>query len=201
MTDGTSGSATTDASSTSAANEEMISYSTHKRLLSQRKADQEKMRDLEKKLETFNNEIENAKNAELEKQGEYKKLLESRNGELEKYKNDNSLLATELTNTWKKQAFFGKLKGKLRKPEYEKFVDYSNIALDPETKQVDDESVGLAVNSFMESYSDLLETADVKTLPSHAPQSGSINYLDAVKNCKTQADFDKVRRDHGKVDY
>jgi len=186
MTEEKSGSATTDTGSASTGNEEMISYSTHKRLLSQRKSDQEKMRDLEKQLETINTETKSNADAELEKQGEYKKLLETRNAELDKARGDNSLLATELTNTWKKQAFFGKLKGKLRKPEYEKFVDYSNIALDPETKLVDDESVNLAVNSFMDNYADLLETTSVRTLPANAPTNQTPQSINSMSQAERQ---------------
>ena len=41
-----------------------------------------------------------------------------------------------------------------------------------------------------------------KTIPGNAPSATGIilDYSEAIKKCKTQAEFDKVRREYGKSD-
>jgi len=174
--------------------DEKVSYSSFKKVLTEKKNIQERMESLQGELENLKLEKQNTETKKMEEQGEYKKLLDLNNAELAKVKGDNELLAKELTTTWKKQAFFGKLKGQLKKPEYEKFIDLNSIVLNPETHQVEEASVDNAVKVFSESYADLLLFPNGKSLPSNAattfaPKSvGTMNSTEkneAFKNALT----------------
>ena len=146
-----------------------VPYSTYKKALSEKRNVMEKMRSLEERLSHYEQAKEQEQKVELEKQGEYKRLLEMKDQEMGKIREHNEVLAGELTRTWKRSAFFNKLGSNLKRSEYEKFIDYDAIVLNPDTNEVDGESVDLAVNSFKDLYSDLLEVKEVKTLPGNAP--------------------------------
>ncbi len=151
--------------------ENMVAYATHKKLLGEKKSLSARMAEMQVKLEGFELAQKSSNEQALLEKGEFEKLNEVRNSDLVKAKEENTILAQELTKTWKKQAFFSKLPGKLKKPEYENFVDYGSIAIDPETQQVDMQTVELAVNNFSENYADLLAKTEVKTLPGNAPSN------------------------------
>ena len=66
----------------------------------------------------------------------------------------------------KKDAFVGKLPGKLRKDQYLNFVEWDNILIDPATHTIDENSVESAVSKFMDEYSDLVDSDKMPKLKS-----------------------------------
>ena len=166
--------------------EDKVAYSTYKKVLTEKKNLHERMRSLQDQVDAINKEKQSSEQKKLEEQGEYKKILEIRQKEVEAMKADNELLAKELQHTWKKQAFYGKLKGSLRKPEYEQFIDLETIALDPESHQVNPESVDIAVNQFMEKYGDLVAQTAAKTIPGQAPQHYAPKSIGSMNSAEKQ---------------
>lgn len=184
-----------------ASNEETISVSAYKKLLTQRKNDQEKMRSLQESIDSFTQEKSAQEEAKLEADGEFKKINEMLKAELSQTKEDNQLLATAIQNTKKKQAFYSKLDGKLESVAYEAFIDLESIAINPETQDVDSQSVEMVVKNFLSEHGKLVEPKNAKTIPGNASSTSNngLGYMDALKKCKTQAEFDRVRKEYGKI--
>jgi hypothetical protein len=158
-----------------------------KRLLAQRKADQEKLKAATARLQELEaKESELAKKeAELEEQklkseGNWKALLESRESALKKLEEKNSKLLELTTNYERKftdahkiNAFKEAIGGDLKLPDYYNFVDTGKIAIDPETGSVDMESVKSYANEFAGKYKDLINFKKGK-LPSEAALHASV---------------------------
>lgn len=112
-------------------------------------------------------EVEAKKKLEEEKlrsQGEFKALLEQRERELEEARRKAQQAEEEANNTrqtlteaQKLAAFQNRLGGTLKNPAYLQFVDTSKIVFNPETNQIDTSSVDMAVKSFLEHHSALVE--------------------------------------------
>lgn len=161
----------TTADGSAAASEETVSVPAYRKLLTQRKNDQEKMRSLQEQLDVINNEKSASAEAKLQEDGEYKKLIELKDAELLKFKEDNGILANEIHRSTKRQAFFGKMEGKLKKNAYENFIDFDSIVIDPSSQQVDSMSVDAAVKSFLDEYGDLVDVGQAKTIPGNPAQA------------------------------
>ena len=146
--------------------EDVVSYETHKRLLAQRKADQQVNRELKAELDAIKQKQQEAEDAKLKEQGEYKKLLETREQRLKETEAERNDAYKLLTDTWKRQEIDKVLPGKIERDEYYSFIDFEKIAFDPETKRVDKESVQMAVNEFMENHPSLIKKVNDKRLPS-----------------------------------
>lgn len=151
----------------------VVAYESFVKVLDEKKSLQAKLQEYER----LRKEDEERK---LNEKGEYKKILELREKELEETrlkleKVSNEKIETEgdLRDTWKLQAFYQELPGKVKKSEYLSFIDLESIVLDPETRQIDKASVKNAVSNFMENYSDLVDTKTFKGLPGNSAQSPS----------------------------
>ena len=154
-----------------------VAYESYQKVLGEKKAFQAKFNELQ---EQFNSVMDTQKQAEanrLSEEGDYKKLLELREKEIQDFKAKVDTLSQERDgaikenrDTWKLQAFYQELPGKIKKTEYLNFIDLDSIVFDPETREIDPASLKSTVSSFMENYSDLVDTKQFKSLPSDAPR-------------------------------
>lgn len=147
-----------------------VAYSSYQKVLNEKKSFQAKVEELTNRI----NEFETQK---LNEQGDYKKLVELRESKINELQAQLKEIAEakdhavkENQDTWKLQAFYQELPGKIKKHDYLGFVDLDSIVIDPETKRVDETSVKEVVGRFMEEYSDLVETKSFKGLPGDAPK-------------------------------
>jgi len=191
-----------DINGTSEDKKEVVSYDTHKKLLGQRKADQLKLKQLEEQLESFTQKQQQAEEAKLAEQGEYKKILSVREEELRKERELRQSTEKQINDAYKLNAFYSKLPGKIPRKEYLSFVDLDSIALNPETRDVDMESVQQVVNRFMEDHPTLVKLNDDRRLPADAPKNNSPStYAEALRQCKSQRELDEVRRKFNRPSY
>lgn len=177
-----------------------VAYETHQKLLSEKKKLAEKHQATEAQLNELLAAQEAAKNQELEKQSEYQKLWEASKQENEKLKNERDAYQKNIMDAHKINAFSEKLPGKIANSKYYDFVPLDQIVVDPESGRVDEASVQSVVDSFVKEHSGLLVKGKSPGLPNDAPDStkGPQGYLDELRKCNTQAEYDAVRRKYGK---
>jgi Skp family chaperone for outer membrane proteins len=140
---------------------------------------------LRSELNQFKTEKQKQEEALLTKKGEFEKLNQIRQQEIDRLKAEKEEVEkmksesdNALKDTWKLQAFYDKLPGKIKKREFLQFVDLNEIVFDSETGSVDPQSVDLAVNGFMENYSDLVDTSHVGRLPADHAKNGKLTGVD-----------------------
>jgi hypothetical protein len=166
------------------AKEDVVSYESHQKLLKQYKRDRERLKALEDERVLFGQKQKEIEETKLREKGEFQKLLDIRQKELDEYKTRLNTISQEkdetskaLTDTFKLNAFYDKLPGKIKRREYLNFVDLDSIVIDPETGSVDEQSVDMVASSFMKEYKDLVDTSHFGKLPGNAAQSP--NHIDA----------------------
>ena len=147
-----------------------IAYETHKKLLAQRKSDQEKMRSLEQQLNEFISAKKMTEEQSLAEQGKYKELLEQRAKELEEAKKENAHYKNSFDKAIKLSAFRDQLGGTVDNSAYYDFVNVDKIVIDPETGVPDLSSVEDVVNEFKQKHSKLYTPRVSKALPNDAPK-------------------------------
>lgn len=154
--------------STSESQSGSVAYETHKRLLGQKKKTEARLEELERELEERRNREREAEEKSLAEQGEYKKLLE-----LERKKSADLSTKMETTNQQlvmgtKYQAFVDQLPGELSNRKYLSLADVEKIAIDPETGEVDGDSVKMVVDDFVKEHARLLNNKKIPGVPNRA---------------------------------
>jgi len=161
--------------------DEPVSYEAYKRLVAQRKADQEKFKALSEKVSLYEQKEKDLEEKKLMEQGEYKKMLQEREKEIRQLRDEREKYKNSLVKTAKLQAFQEALGGKLADPTYYSFVDTERIAIDPESGTVDTDSLKSYVNEFVSKHQRLIEFSSAK-LPNSAPSgSKALSYEEWLK--------------------
>jgi vacuolar-type H+-ATPase subunit I/STV1 len=153
------------ASGDSQTKKDHVSYETYQKLLSQRKKDQERLTALEKEQQELLEKKKQDEENKLNEKGEYKKIIEIREqkineltGKINEFENKYKSIEDQLKTRRKLEAFLGKLPARLMDHDYLKLVDFDDIAVDPETGDVDGNSLDTVVSSFVKKHGRLLET-------------------------------------------
>lgn len=161
----------------------VVSYETYQKVLSEKKSVQSKLQELEGKFLETEKAQRLLEESKLNEKGEFKKLFELKEQELKLEREKNLKLEKEkdsykgsLDDTYKLNAFYDKLPGKIKRQEYLNFVDLDSIIINPETGNVDPTSVQNVVASFVENYSDLIKPNDFGRLPGDAPKGSNRKY-------------------------
>ena len=138
-----------------------VSYETYQKVLNEAK----KAKELAKHLAE-----EKAKNDEkaLADQQQWKVLFEQTKAQLDQTKSVLSEQEKSIVNGLKYQEFEKHLGGKLKNRDYATFIDFEKIAINPESRTVDEESVKSVVNEFLKSHSPLVEFGSGAKLPNNA---------------------------------
>ena len=166
-----------------------VAYETHKKLLSQRKKDQEVMKEMSDRLDAFDKIEEGKKTKQLEEQGEYKKILAEREDRINSLQDQINQDKQMRSNSQKESAFIQALPSKLLNPAYLSFMDKEGIAIDPDTGSVDQGSLKQVVDLFMKDHSHLLEQPQGKNkIPNNS--SASPNNMLNVDDSKS--DLEKL---------
>ena len=155
---------------------EKVSRKELEKLLRQRKADQEKNRELSLKLEAIEREKQELEQKKLEEEGNWRELYESKNKTLAEMQNEVKSYKTKLEETEKTflssaklAAVIEKLPAKISKKEYYNFIDVDSVLIDPETGDFDEASISNVANDFVKEHSRLLDFTNSKKLPNDAP--------------------------------
>lgn len=168
MTDQTvSDETTSEISDSDQKKKDSVAYETYRRTLSEAKTFKEKYRELEAVLKQQEEE-------KLKANNEWKALAESREKTLLEAQNRLNEYEKTITDSIKLNAFNRILGGKIKSQEYYSFVDTDKIAYNPETKQVDEDSVKLVVGDFLKKHSALVEFKGAR-LPNEAASNTKIS--------------------------
>ncbi len=162
-------SSSADNSSSNSSTENRVAYETHRRLLDEKKK-------LQEKYEVLAAEKAQREHKELEDKGEYQKIIEI---ERQQKAAAESKLA-ELQDTFlrgkKVKAFLSAL-GTGLDEKYYGFIDLEQIAVDPESKEINMTSVASVAESFKKSYPEILRPKNATNLPDAAPAGNSANTI------------------------
>lgn len=149
-----------------------VSIDTHRRLLAQRKKDQQRIQDANARLAEFEEMERQKQQTELEAKGEYDKILKAKDEELQALRARTEAEAKARIDSAKEAAFINSLPGKLRNQSYLSYMDKEAIAIDPDTGNVDQGSLKQAVDKFVQEHGILIEgQAKSTSLPNQSPSA------------------------------
>lgn len=177
--------------------EDKVAYDTYKKTVAAEKAAKEKAKALEEQVNLLNSklsELEQAKRAQEEskmiEKGDYQKILELREKEIselrnkyEQTENEKTMAQKRLVDSYKLQEFVNRIGGKLDS-DYYYLVDLDSIAVNPETKEIDESSLHSVVSSFTKKHSRLIDPVHRIGLPANAAYGNGLNSPENFKNMK-----------------
>jgi len=150
-----------------------------KKLLGQRKADQEKLKELQSKLGTFESEKRKLEEEKMKHEGNFKALLDSREKELQELSSklkdyESKVVSYEETfiNQKKINAFHQAIGGKLKDQEYYDLFKADKIALDDEGN-IDEKSLKQYASEFINKHKSLIDFKTGKMPDGAAKVTGS----------------------------
>lgn len=144
-----------------------VSHETYKRVLAEAKIAKEKVKSYEAQLKQ-------AEEQKLREQNDWKSLAEQKEKSYLEAQSKLDELESTILDTVKINAFQRHLGGKLKDEAYFQFVDTKKIAINPETKKVDDDSVKEVVAEFVKRHSSLVEFKKGK-MPNEAGRGSPLN--------------------------
>jgi DNA repair exonuclease SbcCD ATPase subunit len=180
-----------------------VSYEAYKRLLSQRKSDQEKLKSAEERLK----ELDNLKEEKLRSEGNWKALLDAREQKLAEYQEqlENERKSRrdyeeQFIEAAKLNKFQDALGGKLKHEDYFNLVDTSKIAVDPQTGKIDRESVSKYASEWLKAHKELVQFSKPK-INDNAPRPDGSAMSEKVKKMTPAelADYIKSQASAGKL--
>lgn len=164
--------------------EDKVSYESHQKMLKQLKATQAKLNEvqaLEEKLKAYEAEKADLEEKKLMERGEFQKLNEELKKQLRVRDEQLSIVEKQTLRTVKLQAFQRHLGGRIADESYYSFVDTDKIAIDPVTKDVDEETVKSYVNEFVGKHKRLVDFGTTTLPNSAATPSKSLTYEEWLK--------------------
>jgi hypothetical protein len=154
-----------DQTQSSVSNEEKptqnsVAYDTHRRILREKKEAVEKLAEYERR----EREAEEAKAAE---KGDFHKVVGTYKERTAQLERENEELRQANIVRAKLNAFMKKVPGQIVNDEYLSFVKIDNIAIDPDTGEVDQLSLDSEVNSYVKDHGHLIRPHNGARLPAH----------------------------------
>ena len=141
------------------------------------------LRETQAKLNELNAKMEAERNRQLEDENRYKELYEGLKGKYEKE-------TSQFKDIHKKNAVINKVGG-LKRSEYAKFIDTSNIHMD-ENGMIDKESIDREVMRLQQEFPELINSNNFNNVNNNAPKSDQsrltleewkkLPYAERVKN-------------------
>lgn len=151
---------------------DVVKYETYSRVLAEAKK-------LKEKVKEYEGHIQQSQEQKLKEQNEWKALAEQYKAKLDQTSSVLQEQERSIINGLKYHEFEKHLGGKLKNKDYATFVDFEKIILNPETKQVDPDSVKAVASEFVKSHPSLVEFASQGKLPNQAA-SGYVTSSKAV---------------------
>lgn len=146
-----------------------VAYETHRRLLDEKKK-------LQEKFEVLDAEKKQREQAELLAKGEYQKIIEIERQKKAEAEGKLAALENTFLQGKKVKAFLNALGTGLDEKFYG-FLPLEDIAVDPDSKEINLTSVATAAETFKKSYPELLSKKNGVTLPNAAPAGNSANTI------------------------
>jgi predicted nuclease with TOPRIM domain len=154
-----------------------VDYKSYSRVVGTNKKLQSQVKDIQQKLEAFEQKERELEEKRLSEQGEYKKLLDLERKKRLEEESKRAQYQKDLLDAHKLNAVKEKLPGKIKRNEYYGFIDVDKIAIDPETGVIDESSIVEVVNSFVEQHGSLIERQGSAGLPQNAAKySNALSY-------------------------
>jgi len=165
-----------------------VSLDTHRRTLSSLKNAQLRMKELEQRVSEWETKQRADEEKVLQEKGEWTKLVELKTkqlmemqAKLAEREAQESALKRTLFDAAKLQAVRERLPGQLLRPEYAQFIDVDKIAMNPETNEIDEDSVAMVTDEFVRSHAGLLKR-DGRQLPNGSPSAtAKLSYEEWLK--------------------
>lgn len=179
----------TDVSNTDQVKDQTVAYETFQKAVGQKKAFQEKASAFEKENADLKKQIEGFKNSAQEEKaradGDWKALLEAKDQKINQLSQERDEAITgfkeasgTLDNAVKLNAVYEQLPGKIKNPAYAHFIDTTKVVINPDTGEIDSDSVKTVVDIFMMEHKDLIDTKNFKGLPGDSANGG---FADPIK--------------------
>ena len=146
--------------------QDKVAYDTYRRVLSEAK----KLKD---ELRLIKEQEQKSHETKLKEQNEWKALAEAKSGQVEHLEKAFKDQNEQIVNGMKYQEFEKHLGGRLKDRDYATFIDFDKIVINPETKQIDAESVKGVVAEFVKKHSPLVEFQGAAKIPNVAGSSPS----------------------------
>ena len=150
------------------------------RILAESQTYKSKWQELREKEETIASKLKEEEENKLKEKGQFEILLKQREeamsqmkAEMENIKGELSSRDQAIVNFRKAAAFEAELGGKLKKQGYWNHVDFDKIAINPESGEVDVDSVKLAAGEFIKDYKELITFPNAANLPNGTAASGN----------------------------
>lgn len=142
-----------------------VSYESHKRLLSEKKKLQERLEALETQAKSKHEE-------DLKAQNQYKVLYENALTEVKKISEREKQKDDRWTDAIKYDAFTQAMGSRKIESKYAGFVNLKDIAVDPESGDVDPISVQREVERVCRDFPEIIKGAvQPKNMPANAPKN------------------------------
>ena len=161
-----------------------VSFSTHKRLLGEKKKAVNRISELEQRLASYELQNKEQEEKEQEAQGQWQTLKSSYQESMSKMESQLQAYKQRDTDAQKLNALNKFLPAKPKKSEYYSFVELDDIILDPTTGKVDEDSAKIVAQNFAENFGDLLGTTNNAKIPQHQA-NGSSYKAKGLKDFKT----------------
>lgn len=153
-------------------NPKTVSHETHRKLLGEKKAEQEKRQAAEAELEKFRAKEREAETKKLEAEGKYAEALKLRDEELTKEKAKNAQILEQITEARKKTAILREISGKV--PEKALALLPLDMITIGDDGKPDPLTVKAAAQHFEKEYSFAVQKdTSGGGLPPEAPPGGS----------------------------
>jgi len=156
---------------------DVVKYETYSRVLSEAKK-------LKEKVKEYEAHLQQSQEQKLKEQNEWKALAEQYKSKLDQESAIRQEQERSIINGLKFHEFEKHLGGRLKNKDYATFVDFEKIILNPETKQVDPDSVKAVAAEFVKHHPSLVEFPTQGKLPNqaaggYAPSSKSAADMDS----------------------
>ena len=179
--------------------QDLVPYKTFAKAVSQRKADQSRLRDVETELHEYKRKDAERQEVSLKQQQKYKELSELKQQKIDELEASNQQRERALIDSHKLNAFKESLPGTINNKSYYAFVNLDAIELDTDSGIVDQDTVEKQVNEFVTKHNGLFKRSEGKRLPNEAPEASEpSSYMAELRKCKTQRELDTCRRKWGK---
>lgn len=143
-----------------------VAYDTYRRVLAEAK----KLKD---QVKLYEEEKVKSHEQKLKEQNEWKALAEAKSAQAEHLEKAFKEQQEQIVNGMKYQEFEKHLGGRLKNRDYATFIDFDKIVINPETKQIDAESVKGVVSGFVKEHSSLVEFSGGAKMPNEAGKTAT----------------------------
>lgn len=168
---------------------ETVNYETHRKLLDEKKK-------IQAKLDEILAKEKEREESEARKRGDFEALLKARNEELERERKAREELESRIIQGRKLNAVIEALGGNVE-PKWLKLIDVSEVAVNPETGEIDQLTVARQAETLKRDWPEMVRVAG--KLPHQAPKGleggGGMITESEWKKLGSVKEMNKYRRD------